>query len=318
MNSSTALSAGGGQVALGARDLAILGALAEYRFLTREQVERLFFGLQSPFGQHRRPGTQVNGAKRASRRLQQLHQAGLVRRLLAPRGYLGLLEDDGQAPSPYARAPYLYQLTPAGVRIVAAARGLQPDDLAYRPGQDLKPWSLAHDLALNDIRLTLAQVAASTPGWQLVTWRDTNACLESYRLPRHGTRSERHVFAPDGFVHLRTPSSQDLACFFEVDRGTEDLGRRIAGKVQEYLRYAKRGLYQRRYGLKLFRVAFVTTATEARAANLREEVRRHAQGLFWFSTRREFLRVDNPLLASVWTRDTSPDPRPFWLPSLTR
>ncbi|HUY25275.1 MAG TPA: replication-relaxation family protein, partial [Candidatus Saccharimonadales bacterium] len=86
------------------RDLAVLTALHEYRYLDREQVERLFF----------------QGRRRAQLRLQELRSRGLII------GWRCLLQ-----PGLHPR-PSVYVLAAAGARLLAHATSADPRPLIAR------------------------------------------------------------------------------------------------------------------------------------------------------------------------------------------
>lgn len=306
------------RVALGPRDLAILTAVADYRFLTREQVQRLFFGARSPYGHRRRLGAEPNGFRRACDRLKKLTTAGYLRRVVGPYVFFGFDQAGDRSPASYARPPYLYLLAELGAELVASLRGDDPDGLLVKKAHELSPVTLGHELALNDVRVALTLATEADPGWRLVNWLDTRAAYEEYSIDHPETgRPVRHVFAPDAWAHVRTAAGQDVGIFLELDRGTQS-HRRITEKVRIFLDYARSGRFRARFGLDKFRVAFVTTATPARAKNLRRTVETQIQKVFWFTTRRQVLdQAERFFDAPIWLRAGDPDLRPFWLPSVT-
>jgi hypothetical protein len=293
-------------LALTARDRTILAAVADYHFLTREQVQRLFFGEQSPYSKFRRPGTAANGYRRACARLRQLSDAGLLQRLIGPRDRYGLIEDAAAAASHFTRPPYLYVLTARGASLITLPAGRKVRDLLAARVRTLRPATLAHELTLSDVRILVTLHAAGAPGWELLAWHDTRAAYDAYL-----DRGKRQVLSPDAYAHFRA-NDQDIVTFIEVDRGTEGLAR-IREKLAAYRRYSRSKRFEAKYGLRKFRVAFVTTQTPARATNLVAEASHEAPGLVWATTRQQLLTAADPFADAIWLRAGRPQPAPFWV-----
>lgn len=308
MSRSRAAAAAG--LALTARDLAILAAVADHRFLTREQVQRLFFGPRSPFGAFRATGADPNGYRRACDRLKRLAEAGYLRRLVVPRPALGLDEDQPERPTAYAPAPYLYALARAGAELVAGERGCRPEALLVSKVTERRWWTIAHEVAVADVRIAFALSADGAEGWGLDTWLTAAETLDRYRVTSPAGEDRRCVFAPDGFAVLRTPAGRPLGVFVEVDRGTESLRTRIVEKLETYLDYATSGRFRERYaehGLRSFRCAFVTTGGDQRVSGLCRTAAALAHGVFWVA-RRQLVVERNVLEDPIWWQAGDPCP----------
>ena len=86
---------------------------------------------------------------------------------------------------------------------------------------------------------------------------------------------------PDGYVEILT-AKEPLAAFLEVDLGYESLSV-WKTKVDNYLRYAVTGNFEKRFDLPQFRVLVVTN-TDRRMHSLRAATLSLTEKIFWFST----------------------------------
>ena len=226
------------------RDIEVLNALYSYRLLTTGQIATLFFPAK----------------KRAERRLRQLFDAELVERIFRPviRG----------------TAEVIYILDRDGVSLLAEEMGLDRGEInmARKRAKSLKPFFLDHFIEVNQFRLCVA-LAAPSHQCELLFWkydhelqnRNEQGVLISDRVvDPENPGGEKIPVTPDGFFGLETPRGK--AYFFvEVDRGTMD-NPRFLRKMRGYARYWLDGVYQEKWGYKMFRV--LTSTTTRRVANL--------------------------------------------------
>lgn len=182
---------------LTARDLWLLGMLAEHRVLTTIQITDLVFDT----------GTA------ARHRLHTLHELRAVDRF-RPLTLVG-------------SAPWHYVLGEAGARVLAAHRGTEPADLPYRPDQTprlARSQQLAHTIAVNDFFTALAAAARGDPDTELATWWPERRCGAAWG----------HIIRPDGYGVWHHHGTR-IDFFAEIDLGTEPLDRLIR-KVDAYTR----------------------------------------------------------------------------------
>src|SRR5579859_2264834 len=112
------------------RDRQVLAAVGQHRFLSREQIERLFFGTTT----------------RANFRLQKLYQHKLLNRL-----HLPTLRGSSQA---------IYCLDRQGVSVAAEVLGVQPATIPWKyRNRDVGALFLKHLLAINDVRIAFELAA---------------------------------------------------------------------------------------------------------------------------------------------------------------
>ncbi len=182
------------------RDVAVLTALSQYRYLDREQLERLFF----------------QGRRRAQLKLLQLRDHGLIT------GWRCLLQ-----PGLHPR-PSVYVLAAAGARLLAHASNADPRPLIARSRHAReRAFHVLHDLEANGFFVDLAAAGRDRPGEGLYHWLGEPACRDG--------RAAEGAPASDGWGRYLLP---DRELFFDLewDRGTEH-ERRLRQKASAYVSY---------------------------------------------------------------------------------
>jgi hypothetical protein len=241
------------------RDMAIVAAVADYRLLSRSQIQRLLgFGAT----------TRVNF------RLQKLFHNGYLRR-----HYLPMFKGSSQA---------IYTLDAGGVPV--AAERLGKDTSTFWKPKALHPFFLAHQLAVNDVRIAFELSARAHDDHQLLQWLPEEECYDRFFFAGHW-----QSLTPDAFLRYRV-GRQLLSAFVEVDRGTMP-NRRFKEKVERYFAYDVSSRYTERYRGQRFRVLIIGTSA-ARLANLKNAAAQVAQRYCWLTTR-EKLHQRGPL-ATIW------------------
>ena len=206
---------------------------------------------------------------RVNHRLLMLLRAGLVKRY-----FLGTSGAGQKA---------LYGIARKGAGLVDAPyRGLQ-----RRSDEPIiADLFVQHQLAVNDVYCSLKYRAIPIPGVQLVR------TLHFFRLIVPEIR-----LIPDGYVEFAT-QGKSIACFLEIDRGVETR-KTWMEKVQNYLRLALSGTFEREFGNLSFRV-LVLANSERRMRSIRTAVLPLTAKLFWFTTLRE-ARGDG-FFGPIWLR----------------
>ena len=278
-------------ISLTERDLEILNAINNARYMTAPQIQALFWRSSR--------GGKYGNLKSCQRRLQQLTQHGLVRRIkqLVKRG-------EGSR-------PHIYALDRAGAQILSDEIGIDPSELDWRPknAEENYPF-MQHLLDTNDFRIALT-LACEDRNVFLVSWTDEKELKkeEAYDHvfltgPSGGT--QKVAVIPDASFVIGIADRQGRFCV-EIDRGTVTVSptawqqRGWTQKIRAYLEYYQSGAYERRYQTRSFRVLTVTTSEE-RLQNMRkatEEVGGDAR--FWFTTF-EQVKADTILTEKVWYR----------------
>jgi hypothetical protein len=182
------------------RDLAILLAIDEYRYLDRDHVTDLFFP----------------GRRSAELCLKDLLWRGLIHRW-------PVMRLQGSAPT-----PSVYALSSSGARQVAKLRGQDPRPIRDRARRAREQtYHLRHDLEANRFFTKLAAGARDLPDQGLYHWLGEATCRAAYE--RDGSPTS------DGWGRYLL-ADREITFDLEWDRGTEH-PRRIRQKANGYITY---------------------------------------------------------------------------------
>ena len=186
------------------RDIAILQALHDYRYLNTLQIQQLFF----------------HGIRSAQMRLQFLSNHGLIYRwhMIDPPGL--------------TRRPSLLLLTPRGGRLLAEFRGHSPWRYIRR-AKDARDhcWHVTHDLEANGFFVDLALASRLHVDQGLLLWIGEESSRSSRRV--WGKQHRRPIATPDGEGFYVT-RGRLVAFDLEWDRGTESVSR-LRAKLRTYV-----------------------------------------------------------------------------------
>lgn len=284
------------------RDLAVLEAVHRYRALSRAQIERRFFPPRA--GHVRRPGE----ASKAHERLRLLFQHGYVERVHR----YGSPGHPNPGPA--------YRLARRGAEVLAQRKGIPVEHLMYwgkgddrdRHPTQVGPLYLEHTLQLADVRMRMAQAAASN-GCQIETWRDHVDLQREWatetarvRITWSSTQSREVAVTPDGYVLLRAPQGYGH-WFLELDRGTKTIRQTWKKKVLMYKEYVRSEKFHQRYHVPThvrFRV-LVIAPSPTRAENIRKAAETYGPpdlaSLFLCASFPDVMGND-PLTAPIWQR----------------
>lgn len=204
------------QAGLSRRELAVLGSLGAYRYLTTRQVERLHFT-----GTARSALAATRAAHRTVARLRDQGLVGPLKRRIGGR----------QAGS----AVFIWRLTPAGARVAGLDTG------SWRsPEPGLA--HLAHTLDVAEVAVRLHE-CARTRAVEIIAVETEPDCWRRYVT---GAR-QRAWLKPDLRLTVRVPG-HELHWFVEVDRGSEHR-RVLQRKIALYLGAWRDGGEQARAGV---------------------------------------------------------------------
>jgi hypothetical protein len=241
------------------RDLLVLQFVAEYRFLTRDQIQRLAFG---------------NLAESVcKRRLTLLFHHGILGRLYLP------------VPSAFGAARAVYYVDAAGARTL---REHHLAEMAVWRKRDAERETLFldHTLDINDVRIA-AFTAARDHGLDL-NWVEERTLRRDGALARvRGRDGQQVVLLPDACFTLGRGAEAD-AFALEVDRATVS-ERRMRARMRAYGEWAASGAHRRRLQSDSFRVIFAVT-DEKRDAKRLQRLKEWCEderggSLFWFVDR---------------------------------
>jgi len=207
------------------RDLSILQALHDYRYVNTLQIQQLFF----------------HGIRSAQMRLKFLSNQGLIYRwqMIDPPGL--------------TRRPSLLLLTPRGGRLLAEFRGHSPWSYISR-AKDARDhcWHVTHDLEANGFFVDLALASRLQVDQGLLLW-----------IGEESSRSNRRVWAKQHRRPIATPDGEGfyltrgrvVSFDLEWDRGTESVTR-LRAKLRTYV-----GFYRDTKGADREHVLFVLHRT---------------------------------------------------------
>ena len=240
---------------LTSRDLDILVSIYRFRFLTRQLIEWVFFSSGE---------ADFEGRSSASgRRLQALHEAGYVERLVLP-----MLPGAG-------RAPLVYALSSRGADAVAGHLDIDRENVDWLPRHNrATAFFMEHTLAIGRLWASLA-AAAPGSGITIETWMG-EAELRRRDIQVFDNDANRKLpLRPDGYCELLYPDDTVGAYFVEMDMGTET-NARVARKMRAYDSYRRRG-FEEDFDYQTFNVLVVTNARR-RMENLMRVTRQEIEG----------------------------------------
>jgi hypothetical protein len=196
---------------LSQRDLAVVAAVAELRYLTARQLERWHYPGATPLAR----------ARAARRNLERLTRLGVLARLERRIGGVRA-----------GSAGYVYALDLAGQRL-AAAYGWLPAGRARRVRESGHGF-IRHTLAVAEVHLRL--IEADRGGrLELLERESEPRCWRSYV----GMGGGGLTLKPDAYAVVGV-GNDELSWFLEVDRGTESRAT-IERKLAAYVAYWRSG-----------------------------------------------------------------------------
>lgn len=251
------------------RDKDIIMAVYDYRFLTREQIQRLF---------------DFNCVSKANLRLRKLYDHNYLSRTFTP--------------SSRGSLKAIYFLGGEGLKIITERLGRDPLEVKnnQKKVSRLKSLFLHHNLNLNEIRISFTKAIEKHPLMRIELWINDRDSLLEYYLSNAGVKTKR-IFRPDGY--FRFSYKDKLYSFFvELDQSTES-HKKFKDKVKSYLDFARSGYYQKIFGVRYFR-CLIIAPTAQRLANLKKTVEEVTDKVFWFTTLDKI--TGNDVLSPIWLR----------------
>jgi len=307
---------------LTARDLDIVEAVVAHQFLTVNELQPLFFSVET-------------GYKAAARRLKALSDAGLLARHYTPT---------------FDASPAVYCPTQKGVQLLLAHGQLHPDEIDWRGKHNrITAASVRHELAANRLVVTLMLALAEGQGYWLevpcphraggkrLTRRIDHARLAQALTVERGSHLWDRVRNPSQ-KGRRTPTylpvrpdrlllvnweagrvsgnnresytnAHHKTFFLEVEIAPKQ-SERLRQRFRAYREYYRSGGFLRRYGhgddVRAYPfVVLVTAPTDERRNNLIElAIEEACLKMVWFATYDEVLA--DPL-GAVWIRGEAYD-----------
>ncbi len=243
---------------LTSRDLDILQALLEHRFLTLNQIVRIYFRSKS-------------GYYTCSRRMRKLFQIGLVLR------YRPLVtKSEGSA-------PFIFSLSQLGYEVISKTRFLEQDisGLFYREDGNIVELSrILHELELNDFCLDVFEEAIAKK--LRFEWTPTRLTRQSFSAPGGKTI----IIEPDAVFHIYTPKGERIL-HIEYERSAD--WRRFRQKIERWTEYRKRQVWRERYGSE----PFILVVGHERAVETNGRKRRVVNSILPLQSMAEFRQFEN-------------------------
>jgi hypothetical protein len=253
------------------RDTRIVQAVHDYRALTAEQIQRLFF----------------TSMPRAQTRLQKLfHHEYLNRQTITALDHQAM------------NTPILYTIGKRGVQLLLEVSGYELENIS-RPVRQFSLQFADHLKRINDFRIAIVK-GAEQEQFTLETWHDERyfrAATDFVSWVDRRDREHTRPVLPDGYFCLRVPQGK-THCFLEIDRSYQPHSI-FRPKITVYEAYVASGQYQERFSKTSLRVLIVTSG-EKRLQNLmRVTEKAGGDEKYWFTT---FAQVtpEQVLTVPIW------------------
>lgn len=284
-----------------ARDFEILLALHAKRYMTTDQIRRLFW--------RETKGGTWGRTKACQQRLRRLTLHHLIRRIEIP-------VKRGEKP-----LSYVYTLEQVGAELLTSEMGIEPREIEWRPkAQEENYPFLQHLLTTTSFHINLQQ-DCDILGIALEEWLDEKELKSVHHMdyvtlvnPQGG--SSRAAVCPDAYFKLCRHEKRGIF-FVEVDLSSVTIAPTVwerrgwMRKIRTYMAYLQSEAYHRRYEGRTARVLTINSSN-LRLQNLKrateavfDEMRRvgedtSAQAQFWFAVFSADLPPSQLLTAPIW------------------
>lgn len=266
------------------RDVEILRAIFEHRFLTRGLILRLF-------------GVEVSlEDTNLDRRLRKLAATGFVRRL----------------PRENRRTEYVYALTSAGAEILQKHQLRLPFADWSEKNRAVKALFIDHTLMVARWYVSVQVGLRELPALTIAYYERESRPRGQYAL-FHNWKSQGAILRkvnPDALLILEGGDIHPGVHFLEADQSTMAHGR-MAEKFEDYAAMYREKRHPDLFNVPSFRVC-VITKSEERALNLLNlvieatDIRPEERRLFWFTSEETYRDVPSNVFAAIWRRADEP------------
>lgn len=280
------------------RDFAVLSELLTVRYMTALQLQALYW--KEKKDEQNGPLGLITAARR---RLKQLHDTGLVRRIIP------LVQQHTGG-----KSPLLYALDKAGAQMLGEHLGIELAAIDYKPHEREANWPfLQHLLDTTDVRILITQ-AVEAQGLRLEFWyneldlRSDDLCDVVSITDPDGTNHKAAV-VPDALCCLRNTAGKQAIFAIEIDRRTVTVEpnpnnwakRGWMRKIRTYTAYFASDAYQQRYGELVIYVLTITTGG-VRLNHLQQATEKVTTSRRFFFTTFDQLTADTALTERIWQR----------------
>lgn len=273
------------QIILQKRDIEILKAVFQFRYLTRSQIQNLF---------------EMKSVTRVNIRLRKLYDNKFLDRYYKP-----TLVGSSEA---------IYTIGLNACDIVAESVNLSTEEIKRRRRLDqiAKSKFLEHNLKVNDFRIGLQNDVNSNSGIELNKWFDARDCEVKFKY-RHSGKETTSSIKPDGYCEVLY--QKKLYSFYvEIDLSTSSHSK-IKEKLDNYYQFKNKNLFKQKYGREAFYVLIITK-TGKRADNLHQLSNQYTSDIFWLTS---FDKLsDNILFGKIWKRSGQSEVRGLFQPPKVR
>jgi hypothetical protein len=132
----------------------------------------------------------------------------------------------------------------------------------------LSGFSSDHMLAVIDFRACVELATKSRDDIAIISWKEGKQLLMNANIRSSAGIIKQVPIIPDGYFRLKH-GEKEFHYFLEIDRGTSDL-KRIAEKCRGYLNIWQDKIALVRFGVRAFRVLYITTAEKRLSKMLAE------------------------------------------------
>lgn len=266
------------------RDVEILKAIYDHRFLTRGLILPLF---------------DVEAADEDTnldRRLRKLTAGGYLRRL----------------PRENRRSEFVYALTAAGAEILKKHQLPLPFSDWSEKNRDVKTLFVEHVLMVARWYVAMLAGLKELPSVTIEHYERESRPRGHYALLRNwrGQGGRQRKVNPDALLILAGDGVHPGAHFLEADRSTMDTNR-MAEKFEDYGALYREKHHAELFGVPSFRVCVIAKSGQ-RASNLLNllidgtDIRPEERRLFWFTTEETYGDYPSNVLATVWRSADNP------------
>lgn len=262
-------------VLLQPRDIELIKALYHFRYLRRDQIQKLF---------------NWNCVTRVNSRLRKLFDSAFLYRTFLP-----TVKGSSKA---------IYTLGRNAGQIVSEKLNIPLQEVRSKIGATRKasPLFLSHSLHVSESRIRLDE-SFKNVSLKVNLWLNDLDCVDHFTYQDgHGRKVTRH-FKPDSYCQL-IYSGKIYSFFLEVDNGT--MGhKRISLKTKVYDEYRNLGLYASRFGLKNFRILFVLNS-QMRGKALKSTLENDNRKNIWLVQLEDL--TSDAIFQRVWFKTFEPEP----------
>ncbi|MGP8321432.1 MAG: replication-relaxation family protein [Methanosarcinaceae archaeon] len=267
------------------RDIEIIKAVFQYRYLTRSQIQLLF---------------DMKSVTRVNIRLRKLYNNRFLDRYYQPT-LLGSSEA-------------IYTIGSCGIQIVAESSGMALEELKRRRRIDkvAKNKFINHNLAVNDFRINLMVDIKNHSGFNFIKWLDSRDCEFKFKY-KQANKEVTTSIKPDGYFEFIYQNCS-YSFFVEIDLSTSNHSK-LKSKFNNYLLFKNHNLFKQEFGKEIFYV-LVITKNKSRTENLHRILNELRTDMFWFSTVQN--TPNNILLGNIWKQSGRVESRAFFKQSKVR